>query len=241
MEATTSPRSRILAFAGRLLRWVISAAGILFLFLCLLACTRVPYDLHRWLATAGGECDTFPERIIVLGGSGMPSGPELLRLTYAADLALRDSTAPVLVVHPKDTTTLRLMVEELLLRGVQVSRITTVMNGTNTREQALYVADLLSGSMNERIAIVTAPENMYRTLRVFRKVGFKKVCGVPAFDNPMFIDLRYGHRRIGGKKWSPDVSDANGLRYNFWNYLKLEITCLREYAAIAYYWLNDWV
>jgi hypothetical protein len=57
----------------------------------------------------------------------------------------------------------------------------------------------------------------------------------------MFIDLGYGHRRIGGKAWVPDVSQEAGLRYTFWNYLKLEITCLREYVAIAYYWLNDWI
>jgi len=57
----------------------------------------------------------------------------------------------------------------------------------------------------------------------------------------MFIDLDYAHRRIGGKVWVPDVSQDTGMRYTFWNYLKLEITCLREYAAIAYYWLNDWI
>ena len=88
---------------------------------------------------------------------------------------------------------------------------------------------------------MTAPENMYRTLRSFEKVGFNDVCATPAFDHAMFIDLDYDHRRIGGKKAVPDVSGNLDLRYNFWNYLKLEITCLREYAAIAYYKLNGWI
>ena len=92
-----------------------------------------------------------------------------------------------------------------------------------------------------RISIVTAPENMYRTLRSFEKVGFKGVCGTPAFDHAMFVDLDYDHRKIGGRKVVPDVSGNLDLRYNFWNYLKLEITCLREYAAIAYYRLNGWI
>ena len=91
------------------------------------------------------------------------------------------------------------------------------------------------------MAIVTAPENMYRTLLSFRKLGFAKVSGAPAFDQAMFIDFGYGHRRIGGKAWVPDVSGSLDLRYNFWNYLKLEVTCLREYVAIGYYWLNGWI
>ncbi len=31
------------------------------------------------------------------------------------------------------------------------------------------------------------------------------------------------------------------IRYNFWNYLKLEITVLREYMAITWYWLRGWI
>ncbi len=92
-----------------------------------------------------------------------------------------------------------------------------------------------------RIAIVTAPENMHRTLQVFRKIGFQRLCAIPAFDHAMFTDLDYDHRKIGGRKAVPDISNELDLRYNFWNYLKLEITCLREYAAIAYYRLNGWI
>ena len=39
----------------------------------------------------------------------------------------------------------------------------------------------------------------------------------------------------------PEVGNNLNIRYNFWNYLKLEITCLREFSAIAYYkieWLD---
>ena len=91
------------------------------------------------------------------------------------------------------------------------------------------------------VAIVTAPENTYRSVLAARVVGFTNACGAPAWDHAMAHHFGYGHQRIGGKPWVPDVSGQLGLRYTFWNYLKLEISCMREYLAIAYYWLNDWV
>lgn len=226
---------------SRVLRACCFASGVFFLLLCVLAFTRIPFDMHRWLGVAGGLCDSRPDRIIVLGGSGMPSGPELLRLEIAARSAQAYPMAAVLVVHPLDTATVRRMVAELVLRGVARERIATSIMGTNTREQVLGIAAGFPEVKVERIAIVTAPENMYRSLRVFRKLGFAHVSGIPAFDNPEFIDLRYSHGAIGGKAWAPDVSDDLALRYNFWNYLKLEVTCIREYVALGYYWLNDWV
>lgn len=227
--------------AARIARTMCLWAGVLFILMCALAFSRVPFDAHRWLGTAGGVCEASPDRIIVLGGSGMPSGPELLRLDYAAKAANAFPSATVLVVHPLDTATVRRMVEELELRGVDPGRISMETRGTNTREQALNIARALAGAKGERVALVTAPENMYRSLRVFRKLGFARVTGIPAFDNPMFVDLGYRHGAIGGKPWTPDVSGDLALRYNFWNYLKLEVTCLREYMAIAYYWMNDWI
>jgi hypothetical protein len=57
----------------------------------------------------------------------------------------------------------------------------------------------------------------------------------------MHHEFGYAHKAIGGKPYVPDVSRAPGFRYTFWNYLKLEVTCLREYVAIAYYRLNGWL
>lgn len=211
------------------------------LLLVAMAFTRLPFDAHRSLGTAAGECTDPPEAIVVLGGSGMPSGAELLRLHHATTLAIAFPQVPVHVIHPKDTLVMRLMIEELVLRGVERHRIKALLEGTNTREQALALKLHRPELTGLRIALVTAPENMYRSVLSFRKAGFTAVCGSPAWEHAMFIDLGYGHRRIGGKAWVPDVSQEAGLRYTFWNYLKLEITCLREYVAIAYYWLNDWI
>lgn len=237
-------RARLVAVARLLLpplRTTLHGLGAVMLVLCALACTRVPFDLHRWLGTAGGACPEMPVRIVVLGGSGMPGGAELLRLHCAAEAARAHPDARLLLVHPHDTAVMAAMVAELVMRGVDRGRIDTLLRGTNTREQALAVRDLLKHGTGGPMGLVTAPENMYRSLRTFRKAGMPGVGGVPAFDHAMFTDLGYGHGRIGGKRWVPDVSGAVGLRYNFWNHLKLEVSCLREYVAIAYYWLNDWI
>lgn len=226
---------------GRWLKGALLALGGLTAVAGGLAFTRVPYDLHRWLGTAGGRCPAAPEVLVVLGGSGMPSGPELLRLHYAAAAAVHHHQARLLLVHPHDTAVMRAMVAELVLRGVDAGRIDTLMRGTNTREQALAVGAFLGPRSAAPMALITAPENMYRSLGAFRRAGLSGVGGLPAFDHAMFADLGYRHGRIGGKDWVPDVSGEMGLRYNFWNYLKLEVTCAREYAAIGYYWLNDWI
>ncbi len=239
LAATLGMLAHALWFALRgLLRRLLWSAGAILIVACVLAFTRLPYDAHRWLGMAGGECLSAPRHVVVLGGSGMPSGPELLRLHRAADAAREWPSARLLVVHPGDPAVLQAMVQELVLRGVEPARIDTANAGDNTREQALLVrARIREG----RVAIVTAPENTWRSVLAFRKVGMGEVCGLPAWDHAMFHEFRYGHAAIGGKAWAPDVSERTALRYTFWNYLKLEVTCLREYAAMAYYWINGWV
>lgn len=214
--------------------------GILAIVLLVLAFTRLPYDAHRWLGTAAGECVQAVDHIVVLGGSGMPSGPELLRLHRAAQVAEEFPNATVLVVHPQDGTVIGAMVQELVLRGVSLERIAVLPAGENTREQALLCAKRWVGE-EWSIALVTAPENMFRSVLAFRRAGVGQVCGLPAWDHAMHHDFRYRHAALGGKAYLPDVSAAPGVRYTFWNYLKLEITCLREYVAIAYYRLNGWL
>ncbi|MGV9011178.1 MAG: YdcF family protein [Flavobacteriales bacterium] len=235
------PTSRIWALIKASVKKAFLALGVLMTIMLALAFTRIPFDAHRWLGTAGGFCKAIPDAIVVLGGSGMPSGPELMRCDLAADLARNFTDAQVVLILPEDTALAAAMEQELVTKGVLPGRITAVLHGRNTREQAL---DLLADSadrLHQHITLVTAPENMYRSLLTFRKAGFAHVCGSPAFDHALFDDLRYAHGRIGGKAYVPDVSNNMDLRYDFWNRLKLEITCMREYTALAYYKLNGWI
>ena len=164
-----------------------------------------------------------------------------MRCDLAAKMAVRYPEAEVVLLLPNDTALAAAMMHELGLKGVRHERVQLLLHGRNTREQTLDLQHAAPLLMEQTVAIVTAPENMYRSLRAFRKVGFKEVCGCPAFDHALFDDLRYDHGRIGGRAYVPDISASMDLRYNFWNQLKLEITCIREYTAILYYKLNGWI
>lgn len=222
-----------------LVRRAVMLVGTFAVVLFVLACTRVPFDAHRWLGIGAGECRGPAQVIVVLGGSGMPSGPELVRLHRAAAAAAQWPSAHVLVIHPGPPSTLEAMLAELELRGVSNDRIQPINAGNNTREQALIIHARLDS--RTPVAVVTSPENTCRTVLAFRKAGLPNTWGAAAWDHAMFHDFDYGHEAVGGKEWMPDVSGSPGLRYTFWNYLKLEVICLREYVAIAYYWLNGWV
>ncbi len=233
---------RILGVVARAWRFGVVVSGTSGLIMLLLAFTPIPWRLHYWLGTAAGDRGSLaPAMIVVLGGSGMPSGPELLRLYHTAELAQAYPRALVHVVHTPDTVVLEAMVQELVLRGVEPGRIQGHAEGTNTRAQALGFHQDQAALGQARIALVTAPENMYRSVRTFRKAGFAQVYGAPAWDTPMFTDLRYRHDALGGRKIVPDVSGQYALRYDLWNRLKLQITCLRELLAIGYYRLNGWI
>jgi uncharacterized SAM-binding protein YcdF (DUF218 family) len=229
-----------LRYLGPAVRSVLLCVGCISVLMIVLAGTRVPYDAHRALGTGAGECTGPVDVLVLLGGSGMPSGAELRRLHHASEWAATIPLAQVWVVHPGDTSVIGAMERELCWRGVAKARIRRVNEGENTREQALAVHRLLAGKQ-PALGLVTAPENMYRSVQAFRKVGLGQVCGSAAWDHAMDHRFTYTHARIGGKAYVPDVSGSTGLRYTFWNYLKLEITCLREYVAIAYYRVNGWI
>ncbi len=231
----------IILYTKRIFRWIFLVLGVFSFLLILLSFTRIPYDVCSWLGTSKSTYTFKPDAIVFLGGSGMPSEANLIRLYYTSALAETYPESKVLIVHPKDTAVIDLMREELMLRRVDSSRILTEKSGTNTREQAMTVADDFPDLLTKNIVIVTSTENMRRTVQTFRKAGFLHVGGQASFENAMFVDLGFDYKKLGGKPFVPDVSSYQSLRYNFWNYLKLEITCLREFTAIAYYKMNGWI
>jgi uncharacterized SAM-binding protein YcdF (DUF218 family) len=85
------------------------------------------------------------------------------------------------------------------------------------------------------LRIVTSPEHMYRSVATFRKAGFKSVGGMASFEEAVSEKLLIGKHNKEFK------TERLNLRYNMWNYLKYEITVVREYFAIAYYKLRGWI
>lgn len=238
MSGTGTKISHMLKKAFRI---IFFSLGVISFTLLLFSFTRLPYDVHRWLGTHKSSYKFYPDEIIFLGGSGMPSESNLIRLYYVSELAKKYPQSKLMIVHPTDESVIADMRDELILRGVDSFKIEFEKEGTNTHDQAVNIAKDYPKLLNKHVLVVTSAESMLRTVKTFRKAGFESVGGQSAFENPMFVDLGYNFKKSGGKIYSPDVSENLALRYNFWNYLKLEISCIREFTAMGYYWMNGWV
>jgi uncharacterized SAM-binding protein YcdF (DUF218 family) len=226
------------------LRKFLLLCGVFFLICIGLSLTSLPYWGIHWLGTSLSEMKQEPEEIVLLGGSGMPSESNLMRSWYASRAAAVCPESGVVIVMPGNSedsvSTPCKMKKELMIRGISEERISFETKGTNTRSQALSCADLLD--KNQTILLITSPENMRRSILCFRKVGFQKVNGFPAFENAAEADFSFRDDDLGGKSlFLPDVGDNLQVRYQLWNHLKFEILFIREMTALTYYKLRGWI
>jgi uncharacterized SAM-binding protein YcdF (DUF218 family) len=200
--------------------------------------------MHRSLGEdASWENDSTtqftPDYIIMFGGAGMPSESNLIRLYYTAEIAGK-LQKPIILVHPEDSVCQAEMTKYLVNNGISSDSIMYMTGGSNTRSQSLSLVDSFPDIISANCLIITAPEHLSRTLKCLRKCGLQNIRGIGAFENTVDFDLSLDKQALKGNKYIPDVESTN-LRYTFWNYLKLEIICIREYLATAYYWLKDWI
>jgi uncharacterized SAM-binding protein YcdF (DUF218 family) len=214
--------------------------GVVFLFGWLLSFTDIPYNLYYRLGTYNCELEKEPNYIVLMGGGGMPSADGLLRCHFAASAWLFTPNAHVFVVIPSDTTNIygspeKQMAREIIMRGVDSSKILFEINGYNTQSQAMEIGKLFNNEAKDTIALrlITTPEHMYRSVKVFRKVGFKYVGGTPTFET--------GLKEKKLLKNEMDQPFFLNIRYNMWSYMKYEITVVRECFAIIYYKLRGWI
>ena len=91
------------------------------------------------------------------------------------------------------------------------------------------------------ILIVTSPEHLTRSVLTFKKAGFLKVDGVPAFETTIESDITFNDRMLGGRQWIPGIGGNLTLRYQFWTQLRYEELMIREYLAMFYYKLKGWI
>jgi len=243
--------------------WFFRAGKVALLFLgsvallgIILAFTSAPFWIWYGLGTANADITRTPDYIVVLGGSGIPSESGLMRTFYAGIAATHFPDALLIVALPGDTadslSSISKMRDELFLRGIPPERILLEDSGTNTRAQAMLIRELVHNyelrMTNDEfngdsltLLLITSPEHLYRAVLVFRKAGFKNVDGLPAFESDIESDISFAAKRLGGRRWVPDVGDSITLRYQFWTQLQYEILILREYLAITYYWLMGWI
>jgi uncharacterized SAM-binding protein YcdF (DUF218 family) len=232
---------------SKVIRLIMIIMGSLFLLLCILAFTTLPFHARHWLGTHKGIISTEPSCIILLGGAGIPSEEGLMRSYYTAALAKHYPLSRIIIAIPGDTTDSlslpRLYEKELIIRGIQKQRIAFENVAHNTRQQALYIHE--SGKIQKdtgTLAIITSPEHMMRAILCFENVGFRKVKGFPTFEISIpENELYFNDADLKGNRLIPGLGQDKQLRYQFWNHLRYEILVIREYFALGYYKLRSWI
>ncbi len=224
---------------GKILKITFFCLGGLFILMIILAFTSAPF---YWYFNLGQNPNketviTRPESIVMFGGAGMPSEDNLMRLYHTAALA-RHYEVPVVLVHPEDSLCQAEMTR--LLHQGGIDNISYMTEGANTRSQVLELMDTYPELKEKQFIVVTSPEHLRRTVKCFNKVGFRNVIGKAAYPATVNFDLSLKKQKLGGNESIPSVESVK-MRYTFFNYLKLEITCLREYFALAYYRLKGWI
>jgi len=244
------------------IKGVLITIGNLAAVIIILAFTSAPFWIWYHLGTKKSGVNRPPDFIVLLGGGGMPSESGLMRTWYTARVANYFTRAKVIIALPGDTadsiSAVKMMKNELVLRGIAPERILFEDSGTNTRSQALNIYKRITNieyriTNHERnqkssivnpqssILIVTSPEHLFRAVLTFKKAGFLKVDGVPAFEQAIESDISFNASKLGGRKFIPDVGNSLTLRYQFWTQMNYELLILREWAALGYYKLKGWI
>jgi len=231
---------------GLLFKILLFIPGFIFITLCVLAFTSIPFWAYYSLGTSNSKITQAPTTIILLSGSGMPSADGLIRALYTAQLTKAYPNAKVIIAMPgniTDSTSDPIYVaNELILRGTDTFKIIFENKGRNTREQAQLIA---SGKtplqLSNSVMLVTSPEHMKRAILAFRKCGFTNVCGFPTFEYALTANLTFKDSDLKGNQIAPPIGNNLQVRYQFWNHLKLEVAVIREYFALTYYKLRGWI
>lgn len=224
---------------GRFFKWLLGSFGAFAFTFFILSFTDLPFYAYHYLGTCNSVIHKVPKNIVLLGGSGMPSPDGLMRCYYTAEAAKKYKDAGVIIALPLNENDslwqLRMMKRELVLRGVDSTRISYEYRGFNTHSQADNIAGTINDA-NAPLLIVTSPEHMYRSIKTFQKAGLAIVCGLPTFERP--VDPESVSDTAGGE--DARVKSLN-LRYNIWSYMHYELLVLKEYCAISYYWMKGWI
>ena len=213
--------------------------GILFFTMLVLAFTSAPFYMHYRLGQDPNDDVEVsnPQLVMMFGGAGIPSEDNLMRLYHTAALA-RHFEVPVLLVHPEDSLCQAEMTR--LLRQGGIDSILYMTEGANTRSQAVELMNAYPELSEKELIVVTSPEHVRRTVKCLNKVGFRNTIGKAAYPATVDFDLSLKKQKLGGNEAIPSVESVK-MRYTFFNYLKLEITCVREYFALAYYKIKGWI
>ncbi len=199
---------------------------------------------------AAKAADRFPRSLVIVALPGDTADPQSSINGMKDELILRGVARDRIIFEDSGTNTRAeaLLVKDLILR-IQNLKSGIRHQALGIREEVQSINQSVNQSIRQlsivncplSILLVTSPEHLYRAVLTFKKAGFLKVDGLPAFEKDIETDLSFNSGLLGGKRYVPDVGDNVVLRYKFWNYLEYELELLREYVAIGYYWLMGWI
>jgi uncharacterized SAM-binding protein YcdF (DUF218 family) len=225
----------------RFSKWCLLISGTFAFLFVILSFTDLPYHAYHYLGTCNAKLYRKPDIIVLLGGGGMPSPDGLMRCYYTAEAAQENPGARIVIALPYDEqdslSQLRLMTRELVLHGIDSSRISYEPKGFNTHSQAENIAAFIGSKCNtSALLVITSPEHLYRSVKTFEKAGFIHTGGLATFEDPV------DEEQIKDKENSRDARVKSvALRYNMWSYMNYELLVLKEYCAISYYKLKGWI
>ncbi len=228
----------------KIIRIFLMVSGVFFLAILILAATSLPYRGIHWLGTSLSSHNRKPGTIILMGGGGMPSESTLMRCWYTVRVAENFPDARIFIAMPGDLndslSTPSLIASELIKKGIAPGRIFFESTGKNTRYQAQECARLIG--ITDSVLMVTSPEHMRRAILCFEKVGFRKVDGLPTFENVIETDMKFDDDKLGGNRLLiPDVGGNISVRYRIWTHLQYEIRIAREFTALLFYKMRGWI
>lgn len=212
------------------MRFVVRFAALCFFVQILFAFIGPPDTLVEWLTGENLAASNQPRYVVVLGGSGMPSGSTLLRTWRAAQFGHSLTGATFIVSLPADespeTSSVGRMRDELVLRGIPAELIQMETRGRDTHEQAVNALQLIGAEhAGDAVVIITSGYHMRRALLCFQKAGFKNVTGV--FATSASAEAEAGAHRF--------------LRYGMWTNWASEVEISRELTALFVYKLRGWI
>lgn len=234
----------ILKSSGKNLRSITLFFGTVALIMLILSFTSYPFRVYYWLGTHDARLETPPDYIVVMGAGGMPGPGGLMRSHFAAEAAMLFEDAPIIIALPVDTSNFYgsdayRMAIQMMRMGVDSTRFIYETKGTNTHSQACEIRQLLGGNSRETLLIVSSPEHIRRCMLTFRKCGFENVAGLPTFEAAFSSDLLLTEEER--EKESQTIARRVDIRYNMWNYLRMQIIILREFTALGYYKLKGYI
>jgi len=239
-------RELLISLRTWLLKWIIIPAGIFFVSASLFALTTGPFYLYHYFGTANSDYDFEPQYIVQLGSTPMPSEQALIRCYYTRKLAQLNPDARVIISQLReagqqmDQTDAWKMKEEISRDFSSAFTYGLLTDAHSTREEALLLRKKFAGIRGRKVVLVTSPEHMLRAIATFRRAGFQQVGGEAAFSWAGNADFRYREHRQGGRMVAPEMGNNLQLRYQFWNHLRYELLCTREFLAFFWYRLKGW-